>query len=189
MLSAVGLKFWKFAVNSLSRLEKSLRRPFAIFTLLCVDFHSAERNCCSAAIRAWASNQPPVALPLMQLNLVKRKHNGAALVPALMLDLLSNSEGQQALAVAHDTSAGWADPPSLTPQLVEAGDTNQMTLGASGYWSFPRRHQAHRALNQFSKLHSNLSFSLASFLLHFSPFLLNLKKLISHQYLFNMLEK
>merc|ERR1719341_2251376 len=129
-------------------LGNSLWRPPAPATVLCMDLHLAKGDHCSAVrTSTWTNNQPPVAPPLMLLNLVKREQLGAAMVPALMRDLLSNRKGQQALALAHGTPAGRTVHPSLTLQLVQAGDTNQVTLGAAGYRSFPWCRQAHRALH------------------------------------------
>ena len=73
----------------------------------------------------------------MLFNLLQRELLGATLVFALMLDFLRNSEGQKALALTHDTPACWTVFPFPILPLTEAGDTNQVTLGAARYWSFP----------------------------------------------------
>ena len=131
-----------------------------------MDLDTAERDDSSAATAgAWASNQPPVAAALMLLSLVERENPGATLVPALMLDLLGNSKSKQALPLAHGTPAGGAIHPSLALPLAQAGDTHQVTLWAAGYWSFPWRHQAHWAFNQFAK-RVHLSFNFADLLLN-----------------------
>ena len=61
-------------------------------------FYLAEGDHCCAAF-AWAKNLPPLALLLVLLNLVQWGPLGATLVTALMLDLLSNCQGKQALAL------------------------------------------------------------------------------------------
>ena len=72
-------------------------------------FHLAEGNHCSAIQSIpWAQNQPPLALLLMLHNLVNWGDLGAALVMALMLDLLSNCKGKQALALTKRFPAGRA---------------------------------------------------------------------------------
>ena len=77
-------------------------------TLLCMFFHLAEGGrCCACISRPRAQNQPPLALLLVLHNLVNWGGLGAALVAALMLDLLSNCKGKQALALTKGVPAGW----------------------------------------------------------------------------------
>ena len=78
-------------------------------TLLCMFFHLAEGGrCCAYISRPRAQNQPPLALLLVLHNLVNWGGLGAALVAALMLDLLSNCKGKQALALSKGFPAGGA---------------------------------------------------------------------------------
>ena len=71
-------------------------------------FHLAEGDHCFAVCaRSRADNQPPLALLLVLHNLVNWGGLGAALVAALMLDLLSNCKGKQALALTKGVPAGW----------------------------------------------------------------------------------
>ena len=70
-------------------------------------FHLAEGDhCCAVKSTPWAENQPPLALLLVLHNLVNWGGLGAALVMALMLDLLSNCKGKQALALSKGFPAG-----------------------------------------------------------------------------------
>ena len=83
--------------------------PITIFTLLCMIFHLAEgHHCCAVGTRPWARNQPPFAFFLMLRNLVQWGPLGAALMTALMLDLLSNCKCKQAFALSKGFPAGWA---------------------------------------------------------------------------------
>ena len=71
--------------------------------------HLAEGDhCCAIQSTPWAQNQPPLALLLVLHNLVNWGGLGAALVAALMLDLLSNCKGKQALALSKGFPTGWA---------------------------------------------------------------------------------
>merc|ERR1719275_350238 len=97
-------------------LRNSEWRPLAHATVLCMDLHLAKGDHCSAVrTSTWTNNQPPVAPPLMLLNLVKREQLVAAMVLALVLDLLSNRKGQQALALAHGPPAGRTVQPPVAP--------------------------------------------------------------------------
>ena len=71
--------------------------------------------------RTWAKHQPPVALLLVLLDLIKREFHTAALELTLMQGLLDNSQGKEARSLTHGNPTGGAGQRSL-PSKVSISD-------------------------------------------------------------------
>ena len=75
-------------------------------TAFCMGQHCAEWDHCSAGgARAGTNDEPPGALLLVLLDLVKGERHAASLKLALMPSILDHAESEQALALTHDHPA------------------------------------------------------------------------------------
>ena len=83
-------------------LEAVSCREYTVGTVFCMGQHCAEWNHCSAGLaRAGTNDEPPGAVLLVLLDLVKGERHSASLKLALMQSILDHGESEQALALAH----------------------------------------------------------------------------------------
>ena len=81
--------------------------------------------------RTWATHQPPLALILVLLDLIKREFHTAALELTLMQGLLDNSQGKEARSLTHGNPTGGAGQRSLPSKVSISDDFNQALRNAA----------------------------------------------------------